>query len=167
VEKAMKNSITEEMGVHEEWYKTAKQIKTPELSGFADTVCNQYAHDYGTVVHAVAAAAIAGANAVATEQGITGFQASAVMWEFIRRWMHIDEPISLLRWSNALNPSAEGFDNRTISKSTMSWLQEQAEQKLMTWLRIDDPDETQIEVINHLHAIVAGTLPFNMKVEED
>ena len=46
--------------------------------------------DYGTVCHAIALSAVATAWAAnkTAQGGITGFQAGAVMWEFIKNWSY-------------------------------------------------------------------------------
>ncbi len=98
--------ITEEMGVHKDWYKQAEKQTLESLPEFMRHLLSDYQHDYGTICHAVAACAVGAAWAAnsAPHGGITGFQAGAVMWEFIRHWKYDgqDKPLQLLDWENAL-----------------------------------------------------------------
>ena len=85
--KSMK-TITEEMKIHEEWYKQAKEQTLETLPAFLNHLINDYGHDYGTICHAIAAGAIGAAYALerSPQGGITGFQAGCIMWCFIRHW---------------------------------------------------------------------------------
>lgn len=80
--------ITEEDKVHLEWYKQASKQTLETLPSFLKNLMEGYNHDYGTVCHALAAGAVATAWAMNAHDngGITGFQAGAVMWEFIKGW---------------------------------------------------------------------------------
>jgi hypothetical protein len=65
-----RRAITEKDGVHKEWYEQAKKIQGPsELTTFVAHLLNDYIHDYGTICHACAAAAIAGAWTEITTNG--------------------------------------------------------------------------------------------------
>ena len=125
-----------------------------------------YDHDYGTIVHACTAAALAAAHCVdrSPAGGITGFQAGAVMWEFVSRWLHIEGPARILAYRNLLLPNNEGMFRR-IRKDTWEWVQEEAARKLAT------ADDSGIHIYEdvkaHLESIVAGTIPFGMTLEEE
>src|SRR6266550_4316712 len=56
--------ITESMHVHEAWYDEAQKMTAEQLPAFIQHLLTDYDHDYGTICHAVAAAAIAGAQAI-------------------------------------------------------------------------------------------------------
>lgn len=83
-----KKIITEEMGLHDEWYKRAKSMKPDDLPEFFREMTEDYVHDYGTVCHAMAAIGLAAMYAFnksdGARGGITGFQAGCVMWNVIR-----------------------------------------------------------------------------------
>jgi len=156
-----KQPITEEMGVHKKWYEV--RPKTPdELAAFVRTLLTEYSHDYGTICHAAAAAALAACwtvNADPTQGGITGFQSGAIMWEFIKRWQHLEGPARLLRMSDMLYPHYED-KFRTLSPETFKWLKDEAKKKLA-----ERPDSSP-DNLAHWKSIVDGAVPFGYKVAD-
>lgn len=42
-----RKQITEEMGIHKEWYKEAHKVKMDNLMDFINHLLNDYWHDYG------------------------------------------------------------------------------------------------------------------------
>ena len=76
----MTQQITEEMGIHKEWMKRARDMTMADLPEFLRELTEDYDHDYGTICHAIAAAAVAAAWSVerTPQGGITGFQAGAI-----------------------------------------------------------------------------------------
>lgn len=159
-----KNSlqITEEMGLHKKWYEEAKNMTLEELPEFLQRL-TKFEHDYGTVCHALAASAIASAWAMnnTPQGGITGFQAGAVMWEFIKHWMSYEnEPMRLTRYNDLLYPQHE--DRFTsISKDTWKWLQEKAAENLASSEHATD------RVRAHWKSIVDGQIPFGLTLDKD
>jgi hypothetical protein len=150
--------ITEEMGVHKAWYDV--RPKTPdELAEFVRGIL-AYRHDYGTICHAAAAAALAACwtvNADPTQGGITGFQAGAIMWEFIQRWQHLDGPARLLRLDDMIYP--HHIDKFTsIPSSVFERLQKRAAEKLR-----EHPD-AHPENFSHWKRIVDGMVPFGYRI---
>lgn len=74
-------TITEEDKVHENWYKEAKDMDMQKLPQFVNGLLEDYEHDYGTICHALSAAAVATMWAMNRDErqgGITGFQASCI-----------------------------------------------------------------------------------------
>lgn len=59
-----KKSITEQDKIHEEWYKEASEMTLENLPEFLRKLTEDYSHDYGTICHAISAAAAAAAWAV-------------------------------------------------------------------------------------------------------
>lgn len=151
-----KKAITEESGEHRDWMKRAKAIKTPqELGKFVEELTTAYDHDYGTICHAIAAAAIAGAHAVERSPcgGITGFQAGAVMWEMIKGWgVWGDGPLEMVEWSNLLYPQYDNRMPRTISKEQFERLREKAK-------AFDHGSPATNAVKNRMSMIADGQLP--------
>jgi hypothetical protein len=157
-----RRAITEKDGVHKEWYEQAKKIQGPsELTTFVAHLLNDYIHDYGTICHACAAAAIAGAWTVDHDKrqgGITGFQTGAIMWEFISHWNHSgDSPMKLIDFEDMLYPQYEDRFGE-ISADTFSWLQKEAARKMA-----ENPD-AHSEVYAHWKSIVDGMVPFGYRV---
>ena len=167
--------VTEESGIQKEWYADVDNVKTvADLTEFVRHLTEDYRHDYGTICHAVAAAALAAAKTVdrSPSGGITGFQAGAIMWEFIRHWIKKEGPLRLIEYQEMLYPQKEDHF-RTISKSTWEWLQKEA-RELLDGRKNRNPDgsvfsdsvDAHPEVTAHWKSIAAGTIPFGYTVKE-
>ena len=130
----MSTKVTEEMRPEKEWFKQAEKQTLKTLPDFINHVMNDYSHDYGTVCHAVAACALAAAWAANEEPngGITGFQASFVMWDFIKQWSftHNKTGLRIVDFDNMLYPQYENKFNKTISKDLWERLQDEAKNLL-------------------------------------
>jgi len=159
-----KKTITEEMGIHKEFYKEAKGMTLDKLPEFLNKLMDDYEHDYGTICHALAAGAIATMWAMNKhpQGGITGFQAGCIMWEFIRNWMNEEGPLKLLSYEKMLYPQYIDRFDKIISKDTWEWLQEQAKQKLD-----GDIKEVHPTVVAHWSSIKDGEVPFGYRVAEE
>jgi hypothetical protein len=142
------------------WYAEAERVTLATLPTFVQGLTKAYRHDYGTICHAIAAAAVAAAHAVdhAPEGGITGFQAGAVMWEFVRHWDHATGPMRLVKYENLLYPQYAEHFALTISTSTWEWLQEEARKKLAA------SGKASSDVSAHWQSIVDGRVPFGLIV---
>lgn len=118
---------------------------------------SSYEHSYDTICHAVAAAALAAAKCMNRQPcgGITGYQASFVMWQFVGQWMHYGEaPLKLVNYEQMLFPQAADKLAQVISADTWQYLQEQAK------LRLEGELLAHEQVRAHWASIVAGTIPF-------
>lgn len=93
----------------------------------------------------------------AIEQGLTGFQASWIMLQFISKELH-KECFRLLDYENMLFPQYE-HDFREISKSTWEWMQKKAAEYLKEGGGCK-------EVRDHWQSIVNGVVPFGYKIRE-
>lgn len=157
--------VTEEDHPEKEWFEQAKRQTLATLPEFIRHLMNDYSHDYGTVVHAVAASAIAAAWAADHEPrgGITGFQAGFVMWDFIKQWSKPDNKtgLRLIDYDKMLYPQDADRFEPTMSSATWKKIQEEA-----TRLLKEEPD-SHPDVIAHWRSIVAGHVPFGYSVEED
>ena len=158
-----KRTITEKDKVHEEWYERAKKMTVEGLPEFVRELTEDYGHDYGTICHACAAAALAALYAVvhSPSGGITGFQAGAVEWEFIKRWGAIGNPknpMQLIDMGDLLYPQYESKFG-SITADTWKWLQGEATKKLA------GPDGVD-RVRAHWQLIAAGNSPFGLAVAE-
>lgn len=154
--------ITEEMHLEREWFEQAKKIETiDELILFINHLFNDYHHDYGTIVHAIGACAVACAWYGSHISGITGFQASFVMWDFIRYWTkeHNECGLALVDYDNMLYPHYEYYFN-TITKDVWEAIQKKARENLRT-------GEGREDVREHWINIIEGNVPFGYKVRED
>lgn len=156
-----RQEITEESGIHKQWYEQAKDIKGPfELHQFVSHLLNDYIHDYGTICHACSAAAIAACHAIDSDPdqgGITGFQASCIMGGFIRHWMHIEGSFWIRELSDMLYPqNEERFTS--ISQESFDWLKEQAQKKM------DEYPDAATGVYRHWKEIAEGKVPFGYAI---
>jgi hypothetical protein len=144
-EASMMEQITEEQKVHVKWYEGAKNQTVESLPGFINHLVNDYGHDYGTICHALAAGAIAAATAIdkSPTGGITGFQAGAVMWEFIRHWNFSSNKCGLriFDYDNFLYPQYAYKHQKTITTDTWKAIQEEAARL------IADADEKHAEYL--------------------
>jgi hypothetical protein len=162
-------SITEKDGMQEEWYKEAKAVKTKEdFIVFFDKLDLKYMHDYGTICHAVAATALAGAYLMehSDQGGITGFQAGAINWEFISHWMHIDGPARFLDYSNMLYPQYQEKFEKVISQEIVDWLKVEA-MKLLAEAAKETSPEISGELRKHWEMLAAGNLPWGFVIKEE
>ena len=160
----MREAITEEMHLEKEWFEQASEIKTlDQLTDFINHVINDYAHDYGTACHALGAAAVAAAWYGANVEGISHFQESFVMWEFIHYWSksHNKCGLKLVDYDYFLYPQYQHKFEKTISQDVWMRIQEQAKKNL------ESNEDACPEVRNHWKTIACGIVPFGYKVEDD
>ena len=159
-----KIAITEEMHLEKEWFADAKKQTLETLPAFMNHVMNDYCHDYGTVVHAISACAIAAAWAADhTESGmITGFQAGYVMWDFVRQWAFESNKCGLriIDYDDMLYPQYYHKFDKTISSSTWEALQNRAKELL------SENDFAAESVRKHWKTIANGVVPFGYKVKD-
>lgn len=158
--------IKEKDSVHLEWYIDAQKQTLETLPDFIKHLLTDYGHDYGTICHALAAGSIATAYAMneSPQGGITGFQAGAVMWEFIRNWNYSSNKtgLRLIDYDHMLFPQYESKFEKTISKGTFEALQKEAARSLK-----ENNKLTHGGVIDHWKSIVAGKVPFGYTLTED
>jgi hypothetical protein len=190
--------ITEEQNLQEQWYLRAKEATLETLPEFIRHLMNDYQHDYGTVCHAIAASAVAAAWAAERQPqgGITGFQASAIAWEFLGAWSDIKAPARIVQYKEMLYPQMSDKFQKVITAETWEWLQARArehlaelpkqreearayyEQRLQEFRAALEAGEATEEdrpeywepvaesVVEHWESIVAGTVPFGYVVRE-
>lgn len=154
------------------WYVDAKKQTIDTLPYFINHIINGYAHDYGSIVHAIGACCIATAWATNNMEGscggITGFQASCVMWDFIRHWSYPTNKLGLklLDYDDMLYPQyAEEFDKVMTSKH-FEKLRKEAIQKLEDLNLEKEPFGYSSEVVAHWKDIASGNPPFGYRIKE-
>ena len=159
----MAQQITEEMNLHEKWYVDAKEQTLETLPAFLKEL-SELGHDYGTICHALGAAAVAAASAMnhAPCGGITGFQAWFVMWGFVRGWLknHNKCGMMLVDYDDMLYPQYDYKFDKTITSGTWTEIQAQAQANL------DENNGAHPDVIAHWESIVRGKVPFGYKVRD-
>ena len=166
-----KTPVTEEMRPEKEWFEEAKKQTLESLPAFISHVMNDYEHDYGTVCHAVAACAYAGACAANNSEGggITGFQAVCVMWDFIMHWAKPENKtaLRLLDFDDMLYPYHAARLEKTIPRSVWVSLQNEAVTKLGAAAELADGHEVCGAVVEHWKSIAGGKVPFGYTIKED
>lgn len=152
-----KQSITEKDGIHEQWYKDAKEQTLKTLPEFLRHVLDDYGHDYGTICHALAAGAVATTHAMNTSPhgGITGFQAGCIMWSYMMHWNHVEPPAKLVIFKDMLFPQYQEKFEKTIAKETWDYLQEEAKKNLEITKEPVSP-----VIMAHWKSIAQGKIPF-------
>ena len=148
----------------ESWLKEAEaqDMTLEKLPEFLKKLLEEYGHDYGTIVHAMAAGMTATMWAMNRHPsgGITGFQAGAVTWRVIEALQTFDEgPKKMLCFHKMLFPQYKDKFQKTIPPEVWEYLQENAREKL-------DKGEGAHAVRAHWRSIVGGVVPFGYKVEE-
>jgi hypothetical protein len=116
-----------EAGLRELLKKEVEGVTMETLPAFMELALNR-SQDYGTICVAIGYCAVAAAKAANRSKhgGITGFQAGAVFWEFVRGWGTFGEgPKRIVNYSNLLYPQHE-YDFTTISQDTWDWVKEEA-----------------------------------------
>src|SRR5580693_3134155 len=144
-----------------DWYKRAKEQTLKTLPAFMKEL-SEVDHDYNTICYAIGAAAVGAAWAMekSPHGGITGFQGGAVMWEFMSEWNGVKGPARLLKHEDMLFPQYEE-KYTSISGETFEWLQEEAKKKLAE----KGDGHAHPNVIAHWRSIVAGNVPFGLRLE--
>lgn len=161
-----RQKIEEKDGVHKAWYDEARKIEDPKaLDKFVRHLRDDYQHDYGTICHAVAAAAIAAAwciNGEPRQGGITGFQAGAIMWEYIRAWQNLKGPARLVKFEDMLFPQhAERFAP-VMTLETWAWLRAEADRNIVEHKKTGN--HVHADVLKHWVDVSAGIIPFGWRL---
>ena len=155
-----------EQEAKEQWGKEAKEQTLDTLPDFISKVIDEGGGDYGKICVAMGTAAAATAWSInnTPKGGITGFQAGAVFWEFVRAWGSPTlgkSGTSIINWDNALYPQYEDSFQKTISRGTLTKLKEMAEENLK---EVDG--YTAPRVIDHWKMLASGGVPFGLSVRD-
>lgn len=152
-----------EFEVKEQLEKERKDIKSfDDLIAFLQRVKDNCNTGYGTAPRSIAQAALATAWYLASDFGITGFQAGFVMWDFIRDWRYSGNKcgIKIVDYDNMLYPQYDYKFEKTISRDTFIALQEEAKKNL------EESEYAHPDVIDHWKSIVDGEAPFGYVIED-
>lgn len=157
--------INEEMHLENEWFKQAQDQTLDTLPQFINHLMNDYYHDYGTICHALSAIALAAIYAAdkSPQGGITGFQASFIMWDFIKQWQYPHNicGLKIVDYDNMLYPQYKQNFEKTISNTAWNKLQQEAKNLLNNY-----NGDAVNEVIAHWRSIAEGQVPFGYTVTE-
>lgn len=142
-----------------------KNITIENLTSFLNELMDSNVN-YSTVCKALGIGAVACATAMDKHKngGITGFQAGAVMWEFIKNWNYKENKTSMriVDYDNMLFPQYEYRFEKTITSNTFESLKREAKRLL------DEKDDfTSERVIEHWKSIVEGKVPFGYTISDE
>ena len=154
----------DEFEVRDKLKEERKNIDTfDDLINFLRNIQDNYNCGYGEAPRAIAQASLAVAWYLADEFGITGFQASFVMWDFIKDWLFSSNEcgMHLVDYDLMLYPQYEDKFQKTIAPDTFDALQNKAKRLIET-----DGDNAHPAVIEHWKSIAAGKVPFGYVVKE-
>lgn len=154
-----------EFDIREELRVKRRNIETFEnLTAFLKDVEENYNVGYGSAPRAMAQATAAVAWYLASEFGITGFQAGFVMWDFIREWMYTNNKcgLKIIDYDNMLYPQYGDRFEKIITDDTWNSLQEQAKKNLEEY---ENGRSAHPEVVAHWKSIVDGTIPFGYSLK--
>lgn len=164
-----KEEKANEFVVRDELAEKRSKINTiDELIAFIKDVKENYNYGYGEAPRAIAQAALAVAWYLSSDFGITGFQAGAVMWDFVRDWnfSHNECGLKMIDYDNLLYPQYGYKFDKTITERTWDIVQKAAKKKIEE----DDAEsnyKAHPDVRKHWEQIVAGVVPFGLHVEEN
>jgi hypothetical protein len=154
--------MSEEAKYREEIYPVADKVKNKtDFNKLMKSIITRQ-HDYGTIVVGMAAAMRGAMRLVDSSKsgGITGFQASCVMWELVPLLTMKKPPMRLISYNDMLYPQYEDKFQKTIDPSTWEHLQTEAHKILSK----DQPVPIAETVQTHLQTIVDGQVPFGYTV---
>lgn len=161
----------DESALRDEWYKEAAEVKNvDELEAFVKKLC-AFEHQYNTIIYAVSASALAAARCTdrsAKNGGITGFQAGAVMWEFVTQWFLPNNKLGMRLWDydELMYPQyEEKFTMREIPRKRMDNMIAEAKRLLAEAEKPDQPVLNE-DVKKHWQSIADGVPPFGFQVIE-
>lgn len=143
--------------------KERKNIKSlDDLMNYIQNIRDNYDVGYGTAPRAIAQAVLATSHYLADVFGITGFQASCVMWDFIKDWSFRGNKcgLKITNYDDMLYPQYNYKFQKTIKKDTFEALQKAAENNLEKY------KSASSNVIEHWQSIVDGNVPFGYIIED-
>ncbi|MCM1062487.1 MAG: hypothetical protein NC452_19725, partial [Eubacterium sp.] len=152
-----------EFKVRDELTERRKEINTfNELVDFLEDIKEHYNFDYGAAPRAIAQACLAVGYYLSKEFGITGFQAGAVMWDFVMGWTSIGRQVGakILDYDKMLYPQYQHEFEKTIDSDTWERLQKFAADN------IKDKEFYSLKVMDHWQSIVDGVVPFGYTVKD-
>lgn len=161
----MKDQVTEDMHLENEWFKEAKDQTLETLTDFNKRTLGSCEMDYGSAVHAVAACALAAYYTACKEMGLTGAQHSFAKWDILREGWGLGEKTGarIINYDLMIYPQDEWLFAPVIPIRTFAKVQELAKEKLETKNLEDIPEY----VVNHWQKIARGEVPFNWTIDKE
>lgn len=158
--------MSSEFKTKQELQDKRKEIKSfDDLVSFIKDVDDHYNIGYGDAPRAIAQAALATAWYLSGRFGITGFQSSATLWDFIEDWSSVGKKTQcakIIDYDNMLYPQYEDKFDKSITPEAWKRIQEAAENLLE-----NDASHAHPNVVKHWKSIVDGKIPFGFYITEE
>ena len=140
--------------------KGGKVKKLFDMFSLIEEVREEYDYDYAVAPVSIGIVCGCLANYLSNCMGLTGFQASHAMWEFIKTFTKRGNKcgLELVDYDDMLYPQYSKRFEKTIPKESWEKLQETAKNLLET---TSDASE---DVIKHWERIANGEIPFGYKI---
>lgn len=137
-----------------------------ELTDFLKDIELNYNRGYGDTPRAIAQACLAVGWYLSRAFGITGFQASIVMWDFILGWQKTGNKTSLklVDYDDMLYPQYSYKFERTMPKDTWEAIQKAAKELLNEAHKTNHA--VHPEVYCHWKSIASGNIPFGYGISD-
>lgn len=161
-------TVHTEFDTRNELIKKRKDINSfGELVRFLEDVVSNYNCGYGDAPRAIAQACLAVGWYLSGAFGITGFQASFVMWDFILGWQKTGNKTSLklVDYDDMLYPQYAYKFEKVLSKDTWERIQKTAGEQIVEAEK--NGRAIHPEVYRHWQSIVDGKIPFGYKLLND
>lgn len=141
-----------------QWKREARKVTPENVGEFIQKLANEYVHDYGTIVYAMVAGALAGACAIDNSEqgGITRHQVACMLVEFIKEWDPEFEIFRIINYDRLRFPQGEECLEEQINRELREWIQEQ----------IEEEKNTDSYGIVRWQSIVDGKLPFGFIIRK-
>lgn len=140
-------------------------VKTIEdLCDLIKEVEEKFNYDYGVAPRTIGAVSTVVANYLSARMGITGFQASFVMWDFIKGYLKSGNKcgMKLVDYDDMLYPQYDHKFAKTISSHVWKSIQKEAKERLAK-----DKGDVHPAVREHWKSIVKGKVPFGYVISDD
>lgn len=156
--------MKKEFEIKKELQDKRKEIKTfDDLVEYLKDIKDNYGCGYGGAPKAIAQASVAVADYLSSEFGITGFQASFAMWDFIRDYVYTGNKCGLriINYDDMLYPQYGFKFQKTITSETFNALQRQARKNLKEYQSAAE------RVALHWQKVANGEAPFGYRISDD
>lgn len=161
--------MSNEQAVKKELETKRKNIESfYDLVDFLNDVKENYGYGYGEMARAIAQAGLATMNYFALEFGITGFQASCLIWDVIKDWSFSDNKCGLriINYDDMLYPQYKYYFEKIIPESTFKRIQNEALQNIAV-MGINRDKAKNDNLYSHWFSIADGNPPFEYKIRNN
>ena len=155
----------------ESWYERADKFgEDDSVDKFVEELLSKYSFDYGTLVHATTAVAMAALSKMIRKFGLTGFQHGCILHQMIRREFGLGRKIGhrVQDIDNILYPQyVERFTAFRISSDVAELIKKVAQEMIDSDKNEPSGLHACSHVIDHWKRLTTGWLPPGVVVKED